>query len=343
MARRLIGSGAADLLGCGNLRIRGREDQVTRLTLLVLVAAVAGGCSADPTDSEEYAALEAELADTREELETLQAALDEMAIERDSAVDEVAHLSGDLDASRDALEQAEETADELRLRYDDEIRGDLQAEYDELVQKQCAAAGEAPTRSVASLVTFDEKFEVLGLSKEQMVEAVTDCAAPARAEASLSQEEAVAALEATATSIVEAYRTRFSDGQAATESAAADAAEVLDGAVVQPSSWVTALRELAAYECQFDCNQFDTRDVMGLLQQVGVDAPDVLLDGTRTVDDSLVGTWTAYHPGDCYWARLDERGETIDNNFTSAPQVQVTIRSTDFGFESDGCRLWFKP
>lgn len=54
------------------------------------------------------------------------------------------------------------------------------------------------------------------------------------------------------------------------------------------------------------------------------------------------GTYESFDVEDCYWARLDASGETIDNYFGSAPRVEVTILATDYGFDSDGCGRW-KP
>jgi hypothetical protein len=44
---------------------------------------------------------------------------------------------------------------------------------------------------------------------------------------------------------------------------------------------------------------------------------------------------------DCYWERQNKSGETIQNNFIEhAKRVQVTIRSTDYAFMSEGCGEW---
>lgn len=45
---------------------------------------------------------------------------------------------------------------------------------------------------------------------------------------------------------------------------------------------------------------------------------------------------------DCYWVRLTKHGSIIDNDFISyAPAgARVTIRSSDGGFESNGCGIW---
>lgn len=45
---------------------------------------------------------------------------------------------------------------------------------------------------------------------------------------------------------------------------------------------------------------------------------------------------------DCYWARLDEAGEIIDNNFVSAAsQVQLTVEPSDYSLSIEGgCGEW---
>jgi hypothetical protein len=40
---------------------------------------------------------------------------------------------------------------------------------------------------------------------------------------------------------------------------------------------------------------------------------------------------------------VDSRGEIIDNDFvTAAPRVEVTIRASDAGFNSERCGMWMK-
>lgn len=45
----------------------------------------------------------------------------------------------------------------------------------------------------------------------------------------------------------------------------------------------------------------------------------------------------------CYWERQDRTGNIIQNNFVlAARRVEVTIRSSDYAFSSQGCGQW-KP
>lgn len=67
-------------------------------------------------------------------------------------------------------------------------------------------------------------------------------------------------------------------------------------------------------------------------------------DGTYTVGKEIEpGTYQTGRVSGCYWERLDEAGEIIDNNFVNAaPQVQAQIRASDFAFNTDGCGTWQK-
>jgi hypothetical protein len=68
-------------------------------------------------------------------------------------------------------------------------------------------------------------------------------------------------------------------------------------------------------------------------------------DGTyRVGTDIAPGTYqTTTNSSGCYWDRTDANGGTIANNFvTGAPQVRVTISSSDTGFHSDHCGTWAK-
>lgn len=61
----------------------------------------------------------------------------------------------------------------------------------------------------------------------------------------------------------------------------------------------------------------------------------------RVGGDIDPGSYVAREPGDCYWERLDRRGEIIDNNFApNAMRVQVDIDPDDYSFHSEGCGLW---
>ncbi|MEV1288730.1 hypothetical protein [Micromonospora sp. NPDC049679] len=64
--------------------------------------------------------------------------------------------------------------------------------------------------------------------------------------------------------------------------------------------------------------------------------------GTFRVGKEIkAGTYVTTDVKGCYWERQNSSGETIDNYFTSsARRVQVTIRSSDYAFSSEGCGEW---
>ncbi|MFF4227990.1 hypothetical protein [Streptomyces sp. NPDC001820] len=58
-------------------------------------------------------------------------------------------------------------------------------------------------------------------------------------------------------------------------------------------------------------------------------------------DEIKAGTYYATDVEGCYWERTDANGEPIDNYFThAAKRVQVTIRSSDYSFNSESCGQW---
>ncbi|MEU1969392.1 hypothetical protein ABZ541_29055 [Micromonospora sediminicola] len=61
----------------------------------------------------------------------------------------------------------------------------------------------------------------------------------------------------------------------------------------------------------------------------------------RVGKDIRPGTYVARDVQGCYWERQNRNGETIDNYFVNgAKRVQVTIRSSDYGFSTSGCGTW---
>lgn len=67
-------------------------------------------------------------------------------------------------------------------------------------------------------------------------------------------------------------------------------------------------------------------------------------DGTFLVGKEIkAGTYVTTDVKGCYWERQNRNGGIIDNDFLiSARRVQVTIRSGDYAFHSEGCKTW-KP
>ncbi|MEU5725014.1 hypothetical protein ABZ783_24745 [Micromonospora sp. NPDC047738] len=53
------------------------------------------------------------------------------------------------------------------------------------------------------------------------------------------------------------------------------------------------------------------------------------------------GTYVTHDVQGCYWERQNSSGNIIDNYFTNgARRVQVTIRSSDYAFNSENCGEW---
>lgn len=85
---------------------------------------------------------------------------------------------------------------------------------------------------------------------------------------------------------------------------------------------------------------------------MGADAPiptaeqQELIDGRR-FSDGVREIGQRVQPGtfrttaavtNCYWARLDSSGRTIENDFVpAATQVEVTVQPRDFSLHTDGC------
>ena len=60
-------------------------------------------------------------------------------------------------------------------------------------------------------------------------------------------------------------------------------------------------------------------------------------------ETTIPGTYVVFDVEDCYWERLDNAGNIIDNNFVSAaPRVETTIHSSDYAFNSDDCGRWVR-
>lgn len=68
-----------------------------------------------------------------------------------------------------------------------------------------------------------------------------------------------------------------------------------------------------------------------------IEVPFVLQTGSYLVGAEVPpGTYRATEVTNCYWETLDEAGEINDNNFvSSAPQVLMTVRASDFAVNND--------
>jgi hypothetical protein len=306
-------------------------------------AFVIAGCGTDPTTTAEYVAL----------ADTLEAAEADLATSETDLADTAAdaeQLRDELQATERALRDARADVDELRLRYDDEIRADLQADYDAELASACEQASQNPARPVGSFVDYDTAWDHLDVDEQQLVAAVDACAAPARERAQLTREDAAAALAPVADLVMAAMRS--GDASDDLEDQIRGIVEAITTNAVyedRNADWVETLDRLkTGYYCaNSGCTVISLFDeLMDLGGVPGLPAAS-MGGGSRPVgdgdDDAQPGTWVSYQVDGCYWERLDDRGETIDNNFvSSAPQVQVTIATTDFAFNSDGCGRWLR-
>ena len=84
--------------------------------------------------------------------------------------------------------------------------------------------------------------------------------------------------------------------------------------------------------------------VLDRLRPVAPSIPPVLRDGSFRVGvDVPPGTYRTVVPVEgCYWETLDPAGEINDNNFVTAPQVIMTIRSNDFAVNVEDCGVWVR-
>lgn len=316
----------------------------------LVAALVLVGCSADPTNSVQYMELASELDQMGSQLADAQDAASEL--EADLAAEASARQDAEtkLRAMTTERDNAVEQIQELRLQYDEQIRAELRAAFDAEVTRACQEASEDPRRSIASVTNFDPDWDYLNESSDSLDEEVRICAEPARADAVLSHDEAAAALTGVLDTGVGWLRD-WRDWEDIEDLIPEMVSDVVEGAIFDDPSapWVRDLREIGDWDCGFgSCREYQVGDLLELLHAFGVPgAPEVMNDGSREVgdgtDEARPGTWTAYSVSNCYWERLDADGEIIDNNFVnSSPQVRVTIRSSDFAFNSEDCAPWLR-
>lgn len=145
------------------------------------VAILAVSCASDPTASDEYVTLAAERDDLAAAAEDLRAEVSDLEAEVDGLTADVA----DVEAERDA---AIAESDELRVRYDPQIRAEAQAAWDAELGRACAEAKADVDASVADLVQHDG--ETMGLigTEADLVAAVEGCAAEERAKSAEQRE-----------------------------------------------------------------------------------------------------------------------------------------------------------
>jgi hypothetical protein len=94
------------------------------------------------------------------------------------------------------------------------------------------------------------------------------------------------------------------------------------------------------YEVQFkDCGTWEY--VEGLERELAPDAMDPKDDGFYTVGVEIApGRWESTGDGDdCYWQRLDDHQDTLDNHFGAAGGT-VTILESDYEVQFKDCGTW---
>lgn len=116
--------------------------------------------------------LESETETLDDQLADLEAELEEARSE-----EEVARLAADAAEERAAAAEAE--AEELRLRYDPEIRAGLQAEYDAEIIRACADAEDRWETPISSIVHWDPDWSPVA-TQADLILAVEECSADER-------------------------------------------------------------------------------------------------------------------------------------------------------------------
>ena len=175
----------------------------------------------------------------------------------------------------------------------------------------------------------------------------------------LTQEHVQAELADVATKLSEAWDGRADDYEELSREITSVAQGLLDSHAplvgdFEPYSWQYELEWLAengvaelgsehiGYEW-FPPWNFTSFTVIGV-----PGAPATIYAGAHEVGDewvagrvALPGTYVTYGVEGCYWERLDDAGNILDNNFiNAAPRVAVTIQPPDYAFNSEGCGRW---
>jgi len=171
---------------------------MSKTTLMVLVgmALLIGACAGDASaEIESLAAERDELAGEVVQLETDNDALAGRVSELQAELEvELERVRGEAEAARGAAEaaearaaEAEATAEELRLRYDPEIRTELQAAYDAEVARACTDAEERWQTSISSIVRWDPDWSPIA-TQADLIATIEECAAEERSKTAEERE-----------------------------------------------------------------------------------------------------------------------------------------------------------
>lgn len=160
---------------------------------LVVMALVIGACGSDLSAEVEALTAErdelvAEVSQLEGDNDSMQEQLAELEAELERARNEAAAARESAEAAETRAADAEATAEELRLRYDPEIRAELQAAYEAEIARACADAEERWQTPISSVVRWDPDWSPVA-TQADLIAAVDECAAEERSK-TVEQREA---------------------------------------------------------------------------------------------------------------------------------------------------------
>jgi len=107
-----------------------------------------------------------------------------------------------------------------------------------------------------------------------------------------------------------------------------------------PNLFSSSPAELLTYivGTQRDAESDTFEDFVGYLRALRLELPFILPLGSHLVNSEVPpGTYRALWAADCFWATLDDAGNTLDSNYVpSAPQVMMVVRASDYAV-NNGC------
>lgn len=166
-----------------------------RLAAIVLVGILAGCSSGDDNQLVEMTAERDQLAAQVESLEQqavdseaeAEAEVESLRTELEAAQSEVAAARETEADAEDRAAAAEAQAEELRLRYDPEVRAELGAAYEAEVARACADAEERWQTPVSSIIRWDPDWSPVS-TQADLIAAVEECAAEERSKTAEERE-----------------------------------------------------------------------------------------------------------------------------------------------------------
>jgi hypothetical protein len=115
-------------------------------------------------------------------------------------------------------------------------------------------------------------------------------------------------------------------------------------AIVEPQMSANQVMSLLTALTAYPGSDLSVVNALDGLRGAAPSIPPVLRSGTFRVDQDIQpGSYrTVAAVEDCYWETLDEAGEINDNNFTTAPQVIMTVSPNDFAVNIEDCGVWVR-